>query len=345
MTKINEFKIKELMAKKNIPTQTELAKLMGITKGQLSLLLSNKFEPIKQTVVALANILDASPIDIILEDSHEPIEEPNYNDTKSDFNVLELFAGAGGLALGLENAGLNAITHIEIDKDCCKTLKKNRPNWNVIQEDIKNVDFKQFKNQKIDVVTGGFPCQAFSYAGKKLGFEDTRGTLFFDFARAVKEIRPKIFVAENVRGILTHEKGKTLNTILNVLTSLGYNVQYRLLNSVNYFVPQKRERVFIVGTLPELSFDFPKPFDKVVTIKEALNNCPSSVGANYAEKRKKVYELVPPGGYWRDLPIEIQKRIYGKSFYSGGGRTGMARRMSWNEPCLTIPNISITEAN
>ena len=108
--------------------------------------------------------------------------------------VVELFAGCGGLALGLENAGLVATHLFEIDDDCVETLRSNKPEWNVVHKDVKQVDFKGIK---ADVVTGGFPCQAFSYAGKKLGFEDTRGTLFFEFARAVKEIQPKISLAEN----------------------------------------------------------------------------------------------------------------------------------------------------
>lgn len=236
----------------------------------------------------------------------------------------------------MEKAGLNTKALVEIDEDCCKTLKKNRPEWNVINKDIREVDFGNFKELDIDVITGGFPCQAFSYAGKKLGFEDTRGTLFFEFARAVKIIQPKLFVAENVRGILNHDQGRTLETILEVLSGFGYEVKCKLLNSVNYFVPQKRERVFIVGTKPGYHFNYPESFDKTMTIRDALKDCPPSIGAQYSKKREKVYAQVPPGGYWRDLPEEVAKEFMGKSYYSGGGRTGMARRMSWGESCLTI---------
>jgi DNA (cytosine-5)-methyltransferase 1 len=116
-----------------------------------------------------------------------------------DYQTIELFAGAGGLAIGLEKAGLNTILLNEIDKNACATLQANRPNWNVVCSDIANIDFTPYKH-KIDVITGGFPCQAFSYAGKKMGFEDARGTLFFEFARAIKETAPKLFMAENVRG-------------------------------------------------------------------------------------------------------------------------------------------------
>lgn len=179
-------------------------------------------------------------------------------------------------------------------------------------------------------------CQAFSYAGKGLGFEDTRGTLFYEFARCVKEVQPKLFVAENVRGLISHQNGKTLHTVLSVLESLGYNVQYRLLNAVNYEVPQKRERVIIIGTRPGIRFQYPAPSSKILTLKDALKDVPASVGMKYSPKRAKVLELVPPGGCWRDLPEDVQKNYMMKSYYLTGGRTGMARRISWDEPSLTL---------
>lgn len=253
--------------------------------------------------------------------------------TTTTTTVVELFAGAGGLALGLEKAGLKAKALIEINKDAVATLRHNRPEWNVIHADVSKVSFE---GMSADVVTGGFPCQAFSYAGKGLGFEDTRGTLFYEFARCVKELQPKLFVAENVRGLISHQKGKTLHTVLSVLESLGYNVQYRLLNAVNYDVPQKRERVIIVGTRPGIRFQYPASSPKILTLRDALKDVPPSEGMKYSPKRAKVMELVPPGGCWRDLPEDIQKSYMMKSYYLTGGRTGMARRISWDEPSLTL---------
>jgi DNA (cytosine-5)-methyltransferase 1 len=247
--------------------------------------------------------------------------------------VIELFAGAGGLALGLEKAGLKAKALIEIDKDAVATLRHNRPEWNVIHADVSKVSFE---GMSADVVTGGFPCQAFSYAGKGLGFEDTRGTLFYEFARCVKEIQPKLFLAENVRGLISHQKGKTLHTILSILGSLDYNVQYRLLNAVNYDVPQKRERVIIVGTRPGIRFKYPFSSLKILTLRDALKDVPPSEGMKYSPKRSEILSLVPPGGCWRDLPEHIQKSYMMKSYYLTGGRTGMARRISWDEPSLTL---------
>ncbi|GAA5819293.1 MAG: DNA cytosine methyltransferase [Methanobrevibacter sp. CfCl-M3] len=247
--------------------------------------------------------------------------------------TVELFAGAGGLALGLEKSGLKHEMLVEIDKDCIATLKYNRPNWNIIHSDIKNVDFKEIN---ADIVTGGFPCQAFSYAGKKLGFEDTRGTLFFEFARAVKEIKPKICLAENVEGLVRHENGRTLETMINVLNNLGYDVQYKVLNSLDFQVPQKRKRIILIGTQKGINFLYPKKNKKKLTIRDALKNVPKSDGTIYSEKRKKVLDLVPPGGCWVNLPEQIKKEFMGGSYYSKGGKRGMARRLSWDEPCLTL---------
>ncbi len=251
----------------------------------------------------------------------------------NDFRVIELFAGAGGFALGLENAGLKHALLVEIDKNCVDTLKNNRPGWNVVHEDINKVDFR---NVKADIVTGGFPCQSFSYAGKKLGFEDTRGTLFFEFARCIKEVQPKIFVGENVEGLLNHDSGKTFKTMVGILEDLGYNVKYKVLNAINYGVAQKRKRLIIIGTKPGIIFNFPEEITKSVSLREVLKNVPTSQGTAYSETRKEIMKLIPQGGCWVDLPINLQKEYMGKSYYSGGGKRGMARRISWDEPCLTL---------
>jgi DNA (cytosine-5)-methyltransferase 1 len=256
---------------------------------------------------------------------------------KTGITAIELFSGCGGMALGFENAGFSTKLLVEKDKDCVKTLRKNRPSWNVIGDDISLVDFVPYSNS-VDIVAGGFPCQAFSYAGHSKGFEDTRGTLFFEFARCVNEVRPKIALAENVRGLVEHDGGNTLKTMRRVLEELGYRVSYKLLRAQFLDVPQKRERLFIIGVRDDLKIDpiFPKEKNYTVSLREALKDCPPSVGAKYPQRKKDIMSLVPPGGYWRDLPIDIQKEYMMKSFYLGGGKTGMARRLSWDEPSLTL---------
>src|SRR3990167_1470582 len=254
---------------------------------------------------------------------------------KTKYTTIELFAGAGGTAIGFENAGLNHVLLNELDKNAVETLKKNKPHWNVIGGDIAKVNFRGLK---ADIVQGGFPCQTFSYAGKKMGFEDARGTMFFEFARCVKEVKPKIALGENVRGLLKHDNGRTLASMVEIMEGLGYRVQYRVVRSQYLDVPQKRERLIILAVRNDLKipFIFPKEKDYTISLKEALKDCPKSVGQEYPEKKKKILELISPGGYWRDLPERLQKEYMGASFYMGGGKTGMARRLSWDEPSLTL---------
>lgn len=259
------------------------------------------------------------------------LKHPTY----SNYSIIELFAGAGGLALGLENAGLKAKALVEIDKTAASTLRQNRPHWNVLQQDVSNVSFN--KNEA-DVVTGGFPCQAFSYAGKQLGFEDTRGTLFFEFARIVQDINPKIVLAENVRGLVNHDKGRTLNTMIHVLENIGYRVAWRILRAQYLDVAQKRERLVIIGIRRDLDIPhmFPEEKNYIVSLREALHQVPISAGQLYTEKKALIMDKVPEGGYWRDLPEILQHLHMGASFHLGGGKTGMARRLSWDEPSLTL---------
>ena len=273
-------------------------------------------------------------------------ETNNQVDPLQDYSVLELFAGAGGLGLGLEKAGLKCVALNELDKWACSTLRANRPHWNVLEGDIKNYSFEGYRDQ-VNVVTGGFPCQAFSYAGKKLGFKDVRGTLFYEFARVVNEVKPDICIGENVRGLLRHDDGKTLEGMISVLDEIGYKVTMpvQVLKAIHYKVPQKRERMFLIGVRKDLTeqYEYPKPYHKIYTLKDALkkgplykSKVPSSEGSKYPESKKKVLDLVPQKGYWRDLPLDIQKEYMQKSFYLGGGKTGMARRIGWDEPCLTL---------
>lgn len=263
------------------------------------------------------------------------------------YKLVELFAGAGGLAIGMEQAGFDSVLLNEIDKNACATLRKNRPKWNVIEGDISEIGFSKYKDT-VDILSGGFPCQAFSYAGNKQGFEDTRGTLFFEYARAVKEINPKVIVAENVRGLLKHDDGKTLQTIKNIIDELGYElVEPRVLKAVFYRVPQKRERLLLIAIrkdlAPGVEFKWPSPYERLMTMRDALkkgdlydSDVPSSDGQKYPVRKSEILAKVPEGGYWRDLPDDLQREYMMKSYFLGGGKTGMARRLAWEEPSLTL---------
>ncbi len=263
------------------------------------------------------------------------------------FTSIELFAGAGGLALGMEKAGFSHIMLNEIDHSACETLRHNRPEWNVVENDIHELDFKPFLG-KVDLLTGGFPCQAFSFAGKRLGFEEARGTLFFELARAVKECRPKVFFAENVKGLLEHDSGRTIQVIKNVIGELGYTlIEPRVLRALQYDVPQKRERLILIAIrndiAPYVEFEWPDVSDNYRTLRDAffagsLYDCdvPASKGQEYPDSKRKVMELVPEGGDWRNLPADIAKQYMKGSYNLGGGKTGMARRLSMDEASLTL---------
>lgn len=263
------------------------------------------------------------------------------------FTSAELFAGGGGLALGMEKAGFSHVLLNEFDHFACETLRTNRPHWNIIEGDIHEIDFTPFRNS-IDFLSGGFPCQAFSYAGKRLGFEETRGTLFFELARAVKEIQPKVFICENVKGLLEHDNGKTLSTIKNVIKEIGYTlIQPKVLKAIQYNVPQKRERLILIAIrndiAPFVEFHWPDVCNDIRTLRDAFykgvlydSNVPESEGQQYPESKKQVMQLVPEGGNWRDLPENIAKEYMKGSYNLGGGKTGMARRLSLDEPSLTL---------
>ncbi len=177
---------------------------------------------------------------------------------------------------------------IEFDKDAAETLRVNRPNWRVIHEDIANIscldleDYFGIKSGELDLLSGGAPCQAFSYAGKRLGLEDARGTLFYHYATFLQKLQPKMFLFENVRGLLTHDKGRTYATITNIFEQAGYSIQKQVLNAWDYGNPQKRERLITIGIrndlIDKVQYQFPKPHDYKPVLRDVLLDCPEGPG-------------------------------------------------------------------
>ncbi|WP_312323579.1 DNA cytosine methyltransferase, partial [Soonwooa sp.] len=170
--------------------------------------------------------------------------------TKQQLTFLDLFSGVGGFRLGLEKAGHRCIGFCEIDAKARESYKAIHNTENEVEmHDITTISDEFVRGiGRVDIIAGGFPCQAFSVAGKRKGFRDTRGTLFFEIARFAHILQPKYLFLENVKGLLNHDSGATFETILRTLDELGYNVEWQVLNSKNY-VPQNRERVFIIGRL------------------------------------------------------------------------------------------------
>ena len=262
------------------------------------------------------------------------------------YTTIELFAGAGGLALGIEKAGFTSLGLIEFDKSATNTLKKNRPKWNVINDDVANIssqnleEYFPIKKGELDLLSGGAPCQAFSYAGKRLGLADTRGTLFYHYAVFLEKLQPKMFLFENVKGLLTHDSGKTYKAMLDIFEEAGYTIQKKILNAWDYGVAQKRERLITIGIrndlLDKIKYEFPSPHDYKPVLKDILKDVPDSIGAQYGESKKWIFELVPPGGYWKDIDPNVAKEYMKSCWDMKGGRTGILRRMSMDEPSLTV---------
>lgn len=319
--------------------KTDLKEAAGISFNVMARMSKNEtisFESIEKICYALnCNIGDI--IEIVKESEIK---------TARKYTTIELFAGAGGLALGIEKAGFDTLGLIEFDRDASDTLKCNRQEWKVINDDIANIsciDLPEYFNLEIgelDLLSGGAPCQSFSYAGKRLGLEDARGTLFYHYAKFLEQLQPKMFLFENVKGLLSHDKGKTYRVITDIFQSCGYSIKYKVLNAWDYGVAQKRERLITIGIRNDLTdkitFDFPVPHKYKPILRDILLDCPKSEGSSYSEYKRKIFELVPPGGYWRDIPEDIAKEYMKSCWYMEGGRTGILRRLSFDEPSLAV---------
>lgn len=252
---------------------------------------------------------------------------------------IEVCAGCGGLSSGFIQAGFKPILLNEIDKICCATLGRNHPDTPIRQCSIHELDVSAYEGQ-VDVLMGGIPCQPFSHAGLRKGLEDDRGTLIYEFHRLVRECRPTMFIVENVRGLLTIERGETFRHILSMFQEDGeYRVYHSVLNAKDYRVAQKRERLFLVGVHTSISkeFVFPSPIGDDVLLKHVLTDVPPSIGLSYPAHKREVLDLVPQGGCWVNLPTDVQTSYVGEHVLSlGGGKRGIARRLSMDEHCLTL---------
>lgn len=236
------------------------------------------------------------------------------------YTSIEICAGAGGQALGLEKAGFTHLALIEYEKDYCACLRRNRPKWNVLCQDVHTFNGTSFLNQ-IDLLAGGVPCPPFSVAGKQLGAEDERD-LFPQMLRLTQEINPRAVMIENVRGFLDPKFKVYRENVLEQLNSLGYNTHIQLLNASDYGVPQLRPRVVIVGIRKDLDdiFEFPtKAMAKTPTVGETL------------------YDLIAANGWskaleWREHANKIAPTLVGGSKKHGGPDLGPTRaRTAWAE--------------
>ena len=282
-------------------------------------------------------------------------------------NAISLFSGVGGLDIGVNKAGFEVKVAIENDPNCVKTLLRNLKETKIISKDIRKVTKEEIlaisnlKEGELDLLFGGPPCQSFSSAGKMKSIHDERGSLIFEYLRLVKELHPKTLLFENVKQFryiqIDNTKPKphysqrdedpnlVINHLIKKFKLLGYNITFRVVNSADYGVPQKRERTIILGTKSKNPIFFPEPthskddkkLKKWRVLGEVIKNLKQNeVHITYDDKRKKFLKLIPPGGFWKSLPIELQKEAMGEKLKLGGGKTGFFRRLSYDLPSPTL---------
>lgn len=299
-----------------------------------------------------------------------------YKDNVQNRDAISLFSGAMGLDIGLEKAGLNVVVGQDFDFSCVATMREN--GHNVIGGDIREIqpqqllDFTRLSPGEPFLICGGPPCQPFSTAGKRLGINDPRGSLFMDFIRMINYIRPRFFIMENVKGIMSaplkhvplserdkEEPEQKLGTVLDVILSefrkLGYKTVYGLLDAVNYGVPQFRERFVLIGSRDNENIFLPIPTHFQMhqdssyrwqtlndTIKDLEYDCEEYTP--FSNDRLEFLKLVPEGGNWRSLPPELIKQAMGGAYESGGGKVGFYRRLSFNQPSPTLVTSPVQKA-
>ncbi len=281
--------------------------------------------------------------------------------------------------LGLESAGFECAGCLEMDKHACATIRRNRPNTPLIEDDIRN--WNQGKSllrklaldeSSVALIVGGPPCPSFSTAGKRQAFNDPRGQVMFDFLKVIDEIRPPFFVMENVRGILsaaiTHiplaerdnkvefdGKGSVLALLNTTFNKMGYTVTAQLVNAANYGTPQNRERVVFIGSRDGLQIPMPIGAysktgglfqSKWRTLADAFSGLRDPVPEYipFSKNRAKYLDLLQEGENWRALPEDMQEAALGGAYRSTGGRVGFYRRLSFSKPSPTVPTSPIQKS-
>ncbi|MGF3065773.1 DNA cytosine methyltransferase [Facklamia sp. P12950] len=292
--------------------------------------------------------------------------------TIPNITAVSFFSGAMGLDIGLQNVGIKPILAVENNKAARATIVNNHKNIGLL-DDINNCDKELIykyanlpKDNKINIFVGGPPCQAFSTAGNRKGFEDSRGSVLIKYVELIIEVKPQYFILENVRGLLTTKavlpennnipiKGAALHYIKNTLEEAGYGISFELYNAMYFGAPQSRERFVIIGKLngdkpeyltPTNSDDKTLGLKPLVTLYDAISDIQNK-SMNYVDipkSRREWFKKIPEGGNWKSLNMEDQKKAMGNKFNMGGGKTGFFRRLSFNKPSPTLVTSPIMPA-
>jgi len=226
------------------------------------------------------------------------IVSKNQSDNSSK-QFIEVCSGAGGLSTGFIANNFKPKLLNDNDKYCVETLKLNHPNIPIHFGDMRSIDLKEYSDTDIDVLIGGIPCQPFSQIGKRNGLSDVNGEIIFHFIQMTDVLKPKVFVVENVTGLLTLNNGEVLRFILKKFDNLkSYKIHVKVLNANDYGVPQNRKRLFIIGVKNTVNkvFKFPEEHDYKPVLRDALTNCRESDGRVYDKETRKLFELIPEGG-------------------------------------------------
>lgn len=301
-----------------------------------------------------------------------------YKDSPSNRDVISLFSGAMGLDIGLTKAGLSVKVGQDFDNACVATMQAN--GHNVLGGDIRDINPQQLLDiaglnpGEPFLICGGPPCQPFSTAGKRLGINDPRGSLFMDFIRMIDAIRPRFFIMENVKGLMSaplkhiplaqrndkstadESRGTVLDVILSEFDKLGYKTVYGVLDAVNYGVPQFRERFVLIGSRDQedIFLPFPTHFQmhqdpvyRWATLRSAIADLEFNSGecASFSTDRMDFLKLVPEGGNWRSLPDDLIEKAMGGAYLSGGGKVGFYRRLPYDQPSPTLVTSPVQKAS
>lgn len=348
----------------NLLTVSDVSKKLKITVQAVRMLIKNNL--LEAEMLGKQWLISAGALNAYIEKNNiiiEPDDHERSDCALPDIIALSFFSGAMGLDIGMEKGGIKALLACDNNKACRMTIAYNAPDIGLIGDINKYSAAEILKMARIpegtavDVIFGGPPCQAFSTAGNRKGFDDERGNVFLRYLQIVNDIKPKYFVIENVRGLLSTPypykgdlpiKGGALMLILDKIEKMGYTVSFNLYNAANFGAPQIRERIVIIGKLGNEKVPYLTPthsqtgdngLDKWRTLKDALECLPVDTDHHFIEfpeKRLKYYRLLKEGQYWKNLPIELQKEALGKSFYLGGGKTGFLRRLSYSKPSPTL---------
>ncbi len=353
------------MALSDFITVNEASDILKVTTQHVRTLIRNESIPAER--IGSQWLISKSGLEAYIRNNDimiEPDDQVRKSGKIPEIVAMSFFSGAMGLDIGMKAGGIDAVLACEFNKYCRMTIAKNNSEIGLIGDIEKYSSEEIFemanlpKGTKVDVIFGGPPCQAFSTAGNRKGFEDARGNVFLKYLEIVGEIKPTYVVIENVRGLLSATypyrdfsepiKGGALLVILDKLKEYGYTISFNLYNAANYGAPQIRDRVVIIGKLGDEKVAYLTPTHSETgenglapwrTLRDALSELPEDTQHHYIdfpEKRLRFYRLLKEGQYWKDLPPELQVEAMGSKLQLGGGKTGFLRRLKYDRPSPTL---------